>query len=120
MNVKAIEHVSDLFHGNNLGTLVNHVVHGMGATPCFRPSSFLHKLFLTRGQRVDGRGRLVAPFWGLFGVSTSAPQVSFSSHTMIKPFKNTLFCTKPCTLFASLYMILSVKISDEFRKKGTT
>lgn len=47
MNVKAIEHVNGLFDGNNLRTLVNHVVHERGGAPCFRSSPLLSKLFLT-------------------------------------------------------------------------
>lgn len=70
MNVKSIEHVSGLFYGNNLGTLVNHVVHGRGRAPSFRSSPFLSKLFLTQDQIFNGMGRLVEPFLKIFGVST--------------------------------------------------
>lgn len=28
VNVKGIEHVSDFLYGNNIGNVVNHVVHG--------------------------------------------------------------------------------------------
>lgn len=75
MNVKSIEHVSGLFYGNNLGTLVNHVVHGRGGAPSFRSSPFLSKLFLTQDQIFNGMGRLVEPFLRIFGISTPAPHV---------------------------------------------
>lgn len=75
MNVKSIEHVSGLFYGNNLGTLVNHVVHGRGGVSSFRPSPFLSKQFLTPDQILNGMGRLIEPFLRIFGEWKPALQV---------------------------------------------
>lgn len=75
MDVKAIEHVSGLLYGNNLGNLVNHMVHGRGGAQCFRSSPFLSKLFPTQGQMLDRLRRLVEPLLRIFGISSRAMQL---------------------------------------------
>lgn len=75
MNVKAIEHVSGLLYGNNLGNLVNHVVHGRGGAQCFRSSPFLSKLFPTQSRMFNRLRRSVEPLLRIFGDSSHAMQL---------------------------------------------